>query len=259
MQEIPKHPPRRPSILGLGVGQVLRPSLAPSTAFSPSPGEHRSRSPSGSSSAKTSSINPPPGSSTTNNNNNNSSPAQRHSRTSTFFSRTGNPAHSWRVSAISTSTATPPLLPPHPPQATAVGTQQHGGETIFSSSSPHPGQQSSTSRRSSSLILGTSHQHYIPPIATAGATSGIATLAGDVAMPERVGSASSSRAPHTGVAASVTAESAIWPSSRRTSSVFNRRGTVAFQHNGSQIDLGERTSSKLTLDEELYDLLFAYG
>uniref|UniRef100_A0AC34FQG4 Uncharacterized protein n=1 Tax=Panagrolaimus sp. ES5 TaxID=591445 RepID=A0AC34FQG4_9BILA len=82
-------------------------------------------------------------------------------------------------------------------------------------------------------------------------------------MPERVGSASSSRAAPVpigaggGVGASVTAESAIWPSSRRTSSVF-RRGTIAF-HNGSQIDLGERTSSKLTLDEELYDLLFAYG
>jgi hypothetical protein len=28
---------------------------------------------------------------------------------------------------------------------------------------------------------------------------------------------------------------------------------------GSQADLGERTSSKLTLDEELYDILFAFG
>ncbi|KAI6182005.1 TMC domain-containing protein [Aphelenchoides fujianensis] len=39
--------------------------------------------------------------------------------------------------------------------------------------------------------------------------------------------------------------------SRRTSAVFARRSR------GSQLDLGDRTSSKLTLDEELYDFFFA--
>lgn len=50
-----------------------------------------------------------------------------------------------------------------------------------------------------------------------------------------------------------------WPPSRRTSStVFTRRGTVLPHHN-SQLELGDRTSSKLTLDEDiLYDILNAF-
>ncbi|CAD5235561.1 unnamed protein product [Bursaphelenchus xylophilus] len=57
--------------------------------------------------------------------------------------------------------------------------------------------------------------------------------------------------------------------SRRTSVVFSRRPTtsnVPISSNvplrpssGSLLELGDRTSSKLTLDEELYDILFAFG
>lgn len=61
------------------------------------------------------------------------------------------------------------------------------------------------------------------------------------------------------------------PGSRRTSVVFSRRPTSANltgqgpstvpmrPTSGSQLEMGDRTSSKLTLDEELYDILFAFG
>ncbi|CAD5228884.1 unnamed protein product [Bursaphelenchus okinawaensis] len=57
--------------------------------------------------------------------------------------------------------------------------------------------------------------------------------------------------------------------SRRTSVVFSRRPTssnIPITSNvplrpssGSLLELADRTSSKLTLDEELYDILFAFG
>lgn len=47
---------------------------------------------------------------------------------------------------------------------------------------------------------------------------------------------------------------------RRRSSVITRRGTASLHfYGGSQLELGERTGSKLTLDEELYDILYAFG
>ncbi|KAI1724372.1 hypothetical protein Ddc_05603 [Ditylenchus destructor] len=56
---------------------------------------------------------------------------------------------------------------------------------------------------------------------------------------------------------------------RRHSSVMSgmaRRGTATLHHprqhfgltSGSQLDVGDRTGSKLTLDEELYDILYAF-
>jgi len=51
------------------------------------------------------------------------------------------------------------------------------------------------------------------------------------------------------------------PARRHSSQVFTRRGTATLHHHfpGSELDLLQRTSSKLTLDEELYDILYAFG
>ncbi|KAH7720105.1 hypothetical protein AAVH_12367 [Aphelenchoides avenae] len=59
--------------------------------------------------------------------------------------------------------------------------------------------------------------------------------------------------------ATATGDYYAWPPSRRTSStVFARRGTT-LPHHSSQPELGDRTSSKLTLDEDiLYDILHAF-
>lgn len=73
-----------------------------------------------------------------------------------------------------------------------------------------------------------------------------------------------SRAQSSGIAAST--ESGIWPYSRRTSSIFGvPRRSLALHpvdmtsKEGSEENLRERTRSNLTLDEELYDILYAFG
>ena len=66
-----------------------------------------------------------------------------------------------------------------------------------------------------------------------------------------------------GIAASV--ESGIYPYSRRASSIYgaHRKSLAIFGANasqeGSEENIRERTRSNLTLDEELYDILFAFG
>ena len=140
MQEIPKgQGPRRPSIVGLGVGQVLRPSLAPSTAFAPTP-----------------------------------SPSLR----------TRSPPSPSLSPGLVTSTASPIVVARRPRQLAPAPFWR-----ISQSGSEASPSKQNFPWRSSSLALGSQHQHYLPPI--------------NDEMPERVGSASSSRVVHSTEAAGV--------------------------------------------------------
>uniref|UniRef100_A0A7E4VYB9 Uncharacterized protein n=1 Tax=Panagrellus redivivus TaxID=6233 RepID=A0A7E4VYB9_PANRE len=229
MREIPKHGKRRQSIVSLGVGQLLRPTLAPSTAFST---DESSRSP----------LTP-------------STP-----RSPRYLPMSASRAAALRSS--SNTPVTPRAFASRPGAAHFLSAPETTMATSLPQSWTPPQQKSSTAAIDND-----------PPSASKRPQGSITTqmpaISGGGHVPERVGSAGSSRADLIGAMGLPSTTGNLgasnpgmqpWPPSRRTSSIFNRRGTTAFHAmSGSVHDLGERSSSKLTLDEELYDLLFAYG